>query len=143
MANPSNGIDQGTYEENHSLLPASGLGALPADPTLGDVGATGSDAVLGNGIPTANQTNGLAVSNPLLLEQLRQFIMDTVDSAVRRSQTSGMGPSSQAERGGTQASHGTAEPTHGIQQDIPSQSSESKKQGDKLPRTPCNLWKGR
>ncbi|KAL0411423.1 UNVERIFIED_CONTAM: hypothetical protein Slati_3732000 [Sesamum latifolium] len=77
MTNPSKGIDQGTYEENPSLLPASGLG----DPTLGD------------------------------------FIMDTVDLAVRRSQTSGMGPSSQAERGGTPASHGTGEPTQGNQQD--------------------------
>ncbi|KAL0457982.1 UNVERIFIED_CONTAM: hypothetical protein Slati_0425400 [Sesamum latifolium] len=44
--------------------------------------------------------------------------MDTVDSAVHRSQTSGMGPSSQAERRGTPASHGTGEPTYGIQQDI-------------------------
>ncbi|KAL0457981.1 UNVERIFIED_CONTAM: hypothetical protein Slati_0425300 [Sesamum latifolium] len=70
MANPSNGIDQAIYEEYPSLLPASDLGALPADPTLGDVGATDPDAVLGADIPTTDQTNGLVVWNLLLLEQL-------------------------------------------------------------------------
>ncbi|KAL0463058.1 UNVERIFIED_CONTAM: hypothetical protein Slati_0193400 [Sesamum latifolium] len=87
------------------------------------MGITGPDAVLGASTPTStrtiDQTNGLAIPNPLFLEHLRQFIMDTDNSAVRRSQTSGMAPSSQAERGGTPASHSTGEPDHGIQQYTP------------------------
>ncbi|KAL0427278.1 UNVERIFIED_CONTAM: hypothetical protein Slati_2902600 [Sesamum latifolium] len=113
MANSHNEIDQGSYGGNSSLPPASGPGISPTDPSLGDIGVTGPDTVLGAGtpipIPAPDQTGGLAVLNPLLCEQLRQFIMDTINSAIRGSQASGIGPSSQAERGGTPTSQCTGE----------------------------------
>ncbi|KAL0439440.1 UNVERIFIED_CONTAM: hypothetical protein Slati_2427000 [Sesamum latifolium] len=103
MANSNNEADQGSYGGNSSLPPASGPGISLADPALGEIGVAGPGTVLGADapipIPAPDQTGELAVLTPLLCEQLRQFIMDTVYSAIRGSQTSGIGPSSQIERG--------------------------------------------
>ncbi|KAL0458404.1 UNVERIFIED_CONTAM: hypothetical protein Slati_0467600 [Sesamum latifolium] len=142
MANSNNEADQGSYGGNSSLPPASGPGISSADPSLGDIGVSGPDTVLGADtpipIPAPGQTGGLAVLNPLLCEQLRQFIMDTINSAIRGSQTSGIGPSSQIEKGGTLASQGTGEQAPSDSSKISPflRISESKRQLDTLPRTP-------
>ncbi|KAL0451238.1 UNVERIFIED_CONTAM: hypothetical protein Slati_1101900 [Sesamum latifolium] len=109
MANSDNGGDNGSYEGNSSLPAAAGPTVLPADP-----------AAVATNIPTPalDQIDGPAVLNPLFCEQLREFIVETINLILYGSQASGVGPSSQLERGGTPASQGMDEqvPT-GLQQD--------------------------
>ncbi|KAL0457977.1 UNVERIFIED_CONTAM: hypothetical protein Slati_0424900 [Sesamum latifolium] len=92
--------DNGSYEGNSSLPAAAGPTVPPTDPAAV---ATNIPA------PALDQTDGPAVLNPLFCEQLRQFIMETINSILRGSQASGAGPSSQLERGGTPTSQGMDE----------------------------------
>ncbi|KAL0411517.1 UNVERIFIED_CONTAM: hypothetical protein Slati_3741400 [Sesamum latifolium] len=94
MTNSDKGGDNGTYEENSSFPAAAGLIVPPAD--LAAV-ATNTPA------PDLDQTDGPAVLNPLFCEQLRQFIVETINSILCGSQASGAGPSSQLEKGETPA----------------------------------------
>ncbi|KAL0405201.1 UNVERIFIED_CONTAM: hypothetical protein Slati_3834000 [Sesamum latifolium] len=100
MMNSDNGGDNGSYEGNSFLPVVAGPIVPPAGP-----------AAIATNIPAPalNQTDGPAVLNPLFCEQLRQFIVETINSILRGSQTSGAGPSSQLERGGTPASQGMDE----------------------------------
>ncbi|KAL0395391.1 UNVERIFIED_CONTAM: hypothetical protein Slati_4505300 [Sesamum latifolium] len=113
MANSNNEGDQGSYGGNSSLPATSDPAVSPVDPVLGDIGIPGPDPTprvyISALVPAPDQTVGPAVLNPLLCEQLQHFIMDTVNSALRGSQASGVSASSQVERGGTPASRGVDE----------------------------------
>ncbi|KAL0405319.1 UNVERIFIED_CONTAM: hypothetical protein Slati_3845800, partial [Sesamum latifolium] len=123
MANSNDEGDQGSYGGNSSLPPGSDPVVSHVDPILGNIGITWPDPVLGvdtsTPVPAPNQTVRPAVLNPLLCEQLRQFIMDTVNSALRGSQTSGAGPPPQAKRGGTQQLRIDEQASPELQQDRP------------------------
>ncbi|KAL0411923.1 UNVERIFIED_CONTAM: hypothetical protein Slati_3782000 [Sesamum latifolium] len=122
MANCNNGGDHRSYEGNSSLPAAFGPAVLPADPIMGDVNTPGPDPAPEANIPAPapahDQAAGSAVLNPLFCEQLRQFIMKTINSTLCGSQASGVGPSSQLERGGTPATQDMKEQiSAGLKQD--------------------------
>ncbi|KAL2235170.1 UNVERIFIED_CONTAM: hypothetical protein Sindi_1249200, partial [Sesamum indicum] len=100
----NNGGDHRSYKGDSSLPAASGHIVPPTDPTLGDANILGPDPAPRVDAPiptlTLDQAVGPVILNPLSCEQLRQFVMETINSILRGSQASGAGPSSQQEKGG-------------------------------------------
>ncbi|KAL0278051.1 UNVERIFIED_CONTAM: hypothetical protein Sradi_7300500 [Sesamum radiatum] len=90
MTNSNNERDYGSYEGDSSLPAASGPIVLPTNPTFGDTNVLGLDLILGANAPiptlALDQTSGSATLNPLVCEQLRQFIMETINSTLLSSQ---------------------------------------------------------
>ncbi|KAL0308962.1 UNVERIFIED_CONTAM: hypothetical protein Sradi_5838500 [Sesamum radiatum] len=110
MANSNSGGHHGSYDS--SLPTTSGPAIPPIDPTLRDANIPGPDPTIGANFPipapalTLDETVGSTILSPLFCEQLRQFIIKTINSTFRGSQASRAGPSFQLERGGTPGSQG-------------------------------------